>query len=106
MTKCQSLKTREIPGDAQTGNFQPEQYTLESYVNSEQLMSPPEQYPIPGADDHTSPFNYGNVSVEENKEFLVVTRNSLDLLSSILNSGPEPTLVKVSNSFLCVILCH
>ncbi|MEI4855989.1 hypothetical protein, partial [Klebsiella pneumoniae] len=36
-----SLKTREIPGDAQAGNFQPEQYTLESYVNSEQLMSPP-----------------------------------------------------------------
>lgn len=90
-----ALKARGIlSGGAQAGDVQPEQYTLESYIGNEQMTSPPGQYPIPNANDQTIQYNFGSLSVEDNKEFLVVTRNSLDLLSSILDSGTEPALVK------------
>ncbi|KAL8146976.1 hypothetical protein AgCh_004626 [Apium graveolens] len=90
-----ALKARGIlSGGAQTGDVRPEQYTLESYIGNEQMTSPPGQYPIPNANDQTSEYNFGSLSLEDNKEFLVVTRNSLDLLSSILDSGAEPAFVK------------
>lgn len=100
--KCQALKARGIlSGGAQAGDVQPEQYTLESYIGNEQMTSPPGQYPIPNANDQTSQYNFGSLSLEDNKEFLVVTRNSLDLLSSILDSGAEPALVKVKQLCFC-----
>lgn len=90
-----ALKARGIlSGGVQAGDVQPEQYTLESYIGNEQMTSPPGQYPIPNANDQTSQYNFSSLSLEDNKEFLVVTRNSLDLLSSILDSGAEPALVK------------
>lgn len=90
-----ALKARGIlSGGAQAGDAHSEQYTLESYIGNEQMTSPPGQYPIPNANDQTSQYNFGSLSLEDNKEFLVVTRNSLDLLSSILDSGAEPALVK------------
>jgi hypothetical protein len=41
------------------------------------------------------PLNYRNLSVEEKKEYLVITRNSLELLSSILDAEMEPKPLKV-----------
>lgn len=76
---------------------------MESYVGNEQITLPPGEYPIPDANDQTSQYNFGSLSLEDNKEFLVVTRNSLDLLSSILDSGTEPALVKVKQFFVSVI---
>ncbi|KAL6502903.1 hypothetical protein OROHE_024071 [Orobanche hederae] len=68
-------------------------YDLESYLN-QQPLSPPERYPIPNTGSHNADdvalVGYGFQSVEEKKEFLAVTRNTIDTLSSILNSEPEP----------------
>lgn len=108
---CQSLKTRGTPAAAQDGNFSPMQYTLDSYINQEPI-SPPESYPIPpgsdllGVDHINFQHSYGNQAVEENKECLVMTRNIVDLLSSILNSITEPKSVEVSNLYFLVINCH
>ncbi|KAI8574397.1 hypothetical protein RHMOL_Rhmol01G0350200 [Rhododendron molle] len=93
-----NLKTREIPQSARDGNGAPMQYSLESYID-EQPMSPPERYPVPdsslhGADNATFPYGYGIQSIEEKKEILEITRNSLEILSSILNSGSEPKPMK------------
>ncbi|KAL3328578.1 hypothetical protein AABB24_035957 [Solanum stoloniferum] len=70
------------------------QYPLESHMN-EQLLSPPESYPIPdtGMQNHEQTTYIGE-SIEEKKKFLVVTRNSLEILSSILNSDVEPKPIK------------
>lgn len=93
-----SLKERSVPPPVEDGNLPPTQYSLESYINQEPL-SPSESYPIPetglhGADRTSFAYNYGSLSVDEKKEFLVVTRNSLDLLSSILNTETEPKPIK------------
>ena len=66
-------------------------------------MPPPDRYPVPdsgfhGEDNATFHF-YGSQSVEEKKEILEITRNSLDILSSILNSETEPKPMKVNSSF-------
>ncbi|ESR57074.1 hypothetical protein CICLE_v10023554mg [Citrus x clementina] len=97
-TENTSLKERSVPPPVEDGNLPPTQYSLESYINQEPL-SPSESYPIPetglhGADRTSFAYNYGSLSVDEKKEFLVVTRNSLDLLSSILNTETEPKPIK------------
>lgn len=62
-------------------------------------LSPPENYPIPDMGSHHSEnatySSFGGRSVEEKREFLMVTRNTLELFSSILNSEDEPKPVKV-----------
>lgn len=68
----------------------------------EQPMPPPGRYPLPDLDlmsieDDTSPYTYGIQPVEQKKELLLVGRNSLDLLSSILNSGMDPVPINVSH---------
>lgn len=81
------------------GHLPATQYNLESF--DQQPLSPPERYPLPDAVGSAFPFNYQSLSVEEKKEFLVITRNSIDLLSSILNSETEPKPLKVFlSSFL------
>lgn len=62
---------------------------------NEQLLSPPESYPIPdtGMRNHEQTTYIGE-SIEEKKELLVVTRNSLEILSSIMNSDVEPKPIK------------
>ncbi|XP_075648725.1 TOM1-like protein 2 [Castanea sativa] len=92
-----SLKGRSIPPLVQEGNSLPMQYSLESY--DQQPLSPPERYPIPDTGMHDTggsslPFSYRILSVEEKKEYLVVTRNSLELFSSILNTETEPKPLK------------
>lgn len=74
----QNLKTRGIPSDP---------------------LSPPESYPVPEMVLHSADNNMltgnGGQSIEEKREFLVVTRNTLDLFSSILNSADGPKPMKV-----------
>ncbi|GJX72461.1 TOM1-like protein 2 [Tanacetum coccineum] len=89
-----SLKADGIPAGSHGGNSSPMHQTLESLAY-EQSMPPPGRYPLPdmdlmGIEDDTSPYTYGIQPVEQKKELLLVGRNSLDLLSSILNSGMDP----------------
>lgn len=93
-----SLKGRSIAPPLQEGNSLPTEYSLESYVH-QQPLSPPGSYPIPDTGMHDTigsafPFHYRSLSIEEKREYLVVTRNSLELLSSILNSETEPKPLK------------
>lgn len=94
-----SLKGRDEPLDMTGGNSASVPYTLESYAH-EYPVDPPERYPIPEAElhhlDDAAAFssNYQHISIEEKKEHLVVARNSLELLSSILNSEAEPKPLK------------
>lgn len=94
----QSLKDRSVPHPVEDVNMPPT-HALESYVHQEP-MSPSGNYPFPNtrlqAVDHTSfAYNYGSLSSDEKKEVLVITRNSLDVLSSILNTEAEPKPIKV-----------
>lgn len=74
------------------------QRNLESYLGQQQLL-PAEDYPVPtsGAANEEVPsfISYGIQSNEQKKELLLIARNSLDILSSILNSDTEPKPVKV-----------
>lgn len=92
-----SLKERGTPPSVQEGNSLPVQYAVESF--GQQPLSPPDRYPLPDsglhdADGSAFPFNYQSLPGEEKKEFLVITRNSVELLSTILNSETEPKPLK------------
>ncbi|MCH85571.1 target of Myb protein 1-like, partial [Trifolium medium] len=92
-----SLKGRGETLDTVGGNSPPIPYASESHA-----LDPPERYPVPEAglhalslDDSAAFFtDHQPASVEEKKEHLVVARNSLELLSSILNSEAEPKPLK------------
>ncbi|KAJ9176446.1 hypothetical protein P3X46_011756 [Hevea brasiliensis] len=93
-----SLQGRSVPRSVEDGDSPPMHYSLESFVH-QQPLSPPERYPIPdsGFDDEnhaTLGYNSGTLSVEEKNECLVTTRNSFELLSSILNADTEPKPIK------------
>ncbi|XP_057798097.1 TOM1-like protein 2 [Salvia miltiorrhiza] len=92
-----NLKSREFPPTAPEESFPTVQRNLESYLGEQQL-APSEGHPIPnsGAANEEVPsfISYGFQSNEEKKEHLLVARNSLDILSSILNSDTEPKPVK------------
>ncbi|KAK6164457.1 hypothetical protein DH2020_001321 [Rehmannia glutinosa] len=81
------LKSKESP---QEEDFPPMLYNLETYLG-QRHPSPPERYPIPNT-------AVENESTEEKREFLAVARDSLDVLSSILNSDTEPNTVKKSET--------
>ncbi|CAI0386132.1 unnamed protein product [Linum tenue] len=91
-----SLKERSMLAD---GNAPPMQYSLESYLDH-QPLSPPGSYPVPnsgvppGFEHATFRENYHGLSVEEKNEVIVTTRNSLELLSSILNAEADPKPIK------------
>ncbi|KAI3760180.1 hypothetical protein L1987_50571 [Smallanthus sonchifolius] len=89
-----NLKTTGIPAGSQAGNPGPGYQSMESQVY-QQPMSVPDRYPLPdidlmGLENDTIPYAYGVQSVEQKKELLLVGRNSVDLLSSILDSGMDP----------------
>lgn len=96
-----SLKGRGESLDMTTGNSPPIPYASESSAYQHPL-DPPERYPVPEAglhalalDDSAAFFSdHQPASAEEKKEHLVVARNSLELLSSILNSETEPKPLK------------
>ncbi|BAT85536.1 TOM1-like protein 2 [Vigna umbellata] len=92
------LKGRDGPLDMAGGNSPSIPYASESYAH-QYPVDPPERYPIPDAEldmDDPAAFssNYQQISVEETKEHLVVARNSLELLSSILSSEADPKPLK------------
>lgn len=86
-----SLKTNRIPAGSPGGNSGPPYETMESRVYQQPLSPRPlPDMDLMGIEDDISPYSYASQSVEQKKELLVVSRNSLDLLSSILDSGMEP----------------
>ncbi|KAF3436146.1 hypothetical protein FNV43_RR23238 [Rhamnella rubrinervis] len=92
-----SLKGRGMPSLLEDGYSPPMPNTLESYVH--QPLSPPGNYPVSdmGLHDADGSANYSSFqssSIEEKKESLVVARNSLELLTSILNTEVEPKPLK------------
>lgn len=94
------MKGRHGPQDIDGGNSADVPYTLESYVHEDPL-DPPESYPIPNIGAHEMngaafSSNHRGLSVEEKKEHLVIARNSLELLSTMLNSEADPKLLKVN----------
>ncbi|KAL8224961.1 hypothetical protein R6Q57_017518 [Mikania cordata] len=89
-----NLKTNGIPVGSQSGNPSSGYKLMESPVY-EQPMHASDRYPIldmnlMGLERDAIPYTDGGQSVEQKKELLLVSRNSLDLLSSILDSGMEP----------------
>jgi hypothetical protein len=97
------LKGRGETLDTAGGNSPPIPYASESLAYQHPL-DPPERYPVPEAGLHTLSLDesatfftdHQPTLVEEKKEHLVVARNSLELLSSILNSEAEPKPLKVN----------
>ncbi|KAK9140551.1 hypothetical protein Scep_010232 [Stephania cephalantha] len=90
-----SLKTRTIPSSMQDNVPSVLSY-LGTSANGEPL-SPPSSYPVPNPDagnvDDADTFYYtSSGGVEEQKEFLVVTRNSVELLSSMLSKAEAGSL--------------
>ncbi|KAL9243006.1 hypothetical protein vseg_016948 [Gypsophila vaccaria] len=87
----ENLKGTAMSSHADEETFPAMHYSLESYID-QQPVSPPESYPIPGAEpDGASdvPYIYDSLSAERKKEFLEITRNSLEVLSSLLSSTSE-----------------
>ncbi|KAF5195636.1 Tom1-like protein [Thalictrum thalictroides] len=90
-----SLKARGPTLAAQDGN--PAFPSLGSNINQQPLV-PPANYPISDMDlhdidDDTVIFPSASLSTQEKKEFLVTTRNSVELLSTILNAE-EPMAIE------------
>lgn len=91
----ENLKRRGMSSQVEDGTFPPMQHSWESYMDN---ISAPESYPIPdtesnGASGVSLHYNY-SLSPEQKKEFLEVTRNSLEVLSSLLNSATEFNVTK------------
>ncbi|KAL8138930.1 hypothetical protein V2J09_004931 [Rumex salicifolius] len=88
----ENLKQKGMPSHIQDGNL-----PMDSYLDQDSL-TPSANYPLPdtNASGNGLPYTYGGFSIEEKKEFLEITRNSLEVLSSLMNSASklEPELPK------------
>ncbi|XWS76250.1 hypothetical protein CRYUN_Cryun01aG0159300 [Craigia yunnanensis] len=84
------------------GNSPPLYHTLESYMG--EPLPPSENYPVNNTGLHGNDFayNYGSLSVEQKKELFEVTRNSLEVLYSMLSTETElkPTKDELTDSML------
>lgn len=94
----ENLKQKGLPSHMDDGTLPTMQYPIDSYLGQEPL-NPPESYPVPdaGLDENsgaTYQRSYGGLSAEEKKEFMEITRNSLEVLSCMLNSSDEPNVAK------------
>lgn len=94
----ENLKRRGMPSQVEDGTLPPMHYSLESYLD-QQPLSPSEGYPLPrtesnGTSGISLPYNYGSLSAEQTKEFLEITRNSLEVLSSLLSSTEETSVTE------------
>lgn len=93
------MRERNADSSAGAWDAPPPDYYLGSYDQQQSL--PAENYPDPqmamnGSPDNAFTYNYGSLSYEQTKEFFEMTRNSFELLSSILNSETEPKPLKVN----------
>ncbi|XWS46979.1 hypothetical protein CRYUN_Cryun14cG0114600 [Craigia yunnanensis] len=100
-----SLKERSTHLPVDNENLPPLHHTLESYM--EGSLPPSEHYPVKstgllGTDRSTFAYDHGSLSVEQKKELFEVTRNSLEVLSSMLNTEtePKPTKDELTESML------
>ncbi|KAF8083177.1 hypothetical protein N665_0790s0038 [Sinapis alba] len=72
------------------------QSSLGSLMQRPVPVPPPGSYPVPnqeqarGEDDGFLNYNFGNLSINDKKEQIEITRNSLELLSSMLNTEGKP----------------
>ncbi|KAK5819121.1 hypothetical protein PVK06_024082 [Gossypium arboreum] len=100
LTYLQNLE-ESLHQPVDNGNSPHLHHTL-SYIG--EPLAPSENYPINGTGLHGSDFacNYGRLSLEHKKELFKVTRNSLEVLSSMLSkeTQPKPTKDKLTESML------
>lgn len=87
-----------MPSQVEDGTLPPMHYSLESYLD-QQPLSPSEGYPLPSTESNGTsgislPYNYGSLSAEQTREFLEITRNSLEVLSSLLSSTEETSVTE------------
>ncbi|OMP11110.1 VHS domain-containing protein [Corchorus olitorius] len=99
-----SLKGRSTQLPVNNENSRP-LHTMESYM--EEPLPPSENYPVTNTGSHGGnhnmfSYNYGTLSDEERKELFKVTRNSLEVLSSMLNAetNHKPTKDELTESML------
>ena len=77
------------------------QSSLESLMQRPVPVPPPGSYPVPnqehghGDDGGGLDYNFGNLSIKDKKEQIEITRNSLELLSSMLNTEGKPNHTEV-----------
>ncbi|XP_010419009.1 PREDICTED: uncharacterized protein LOC104704659 [Camelina sativa] len=72
-------------------NSMPGQTSLESLMQRPVPVPPPGSYPVQDrGDDEGLDYNFGNLSIEDKKEQIEITRNSFELLSSMLNIEGKP----------------
>lgn len=93
-----NLKSREIPTQKRDGSSAPLFYPLDEEFGEQGSLSG--DYPLPssgqqdtGAED-SSAFQGLLISTEEKRELLVITRNSLEVISSLLNSEAKEEALK------------
>ncbi|XP_020115029.1 target of Myb protein 1-like [Ananas comosus] len=85
-----SLKGRKMQASAQHDDNS-SSLLSSGEQNFAHVAAPPDRYPYPNVDQPNTDlgdliFHGGGLSAEEKKEILVVARNSIEILSSILNS--------------------
>lgn len=99
-----SLKARQIPNALHDDGSSP--FT---HGTDEHRVAIPQRYPYSNRDERDSDSNEAfyeseGLPVEEKKEILVVTRNSVDILASILNSIPQRKRTKVQDELTLTML--
>lgn len=82
----------------------PGQSSLESLMQRPVPVPPPGSYPVPNqehsrGDDDGLDYNFGNLSIKDKKEQIEITRNSLELLASMLNTEGKPNHTEVISAF-------
>ncbi|KAK8694012.1 hypothetical protein V6N13_071576 [Hibiscus sabdariffa] len=95
-----SLKERSTQAPVANGKCSPLHFTLESCMR----LPPPDNYPVnnTGPDGGDFTYSYGSLSAEQKKKVFQVTRNSIEVLSSMLSkeTEPMPTLDELTESML------
>lgn len=87
------------------------QSSLETLMQRPVPVPPPGSYPVPnqqqarGDDGGGLDYNFGNLSIKDKKEQIEITRNSLELLSSMLNSEGKPNNTEVISLMQTYSMC-
>lgn len=99
-----SLNSRQIPDALHDDGNSP----FTHGTDERGQLAIPQRYPYSNIDEHDFDSNEAfyeseGLPVEEKKEILVVTRNSIDILASILNSVPQQKHIKVQDELTLTI---